>query len=361
MHEESGVLIDIGHPAHVHVFRHVISRLIDEGRSVYVTARRKEVSLDLLKAFGIQYREIGTHKRGLWSKGSHAVARTLELSSYMRRNRIGVALGVHNPYVATGGWIARTPTAVLVDSEPVRYDRLMTFPFATYLLTPRGLRLDLGAKQQRFDGFKELAYLHPRYFRPDPKVLSMLGVSSDERYFLVRFVAWQAEHDVGQSGLNPSQRFRLVRSLEKHGRVFVSSENPLSDDLVQYRLPLPPEFIHHALAFASLLFSESQTMTTEAAILGTPVVQCNTLVGTMSNFSELQERYGLIQATRDVARAVDLAESTASNPATKREARARALRLIAEKIDVAEYLAGVASAILDHRLLPSGGIKSQQV
>ncbi len=354
MHAGDGVLVDIGHPAHVHVFHHVISRLIGEGRSVFVTARRKEVSLELLKAFDIPYKEIGGHKQSLWSKGAHAFSRTLELSRLMRRNEVGVALGVHNPYVATGGSLARIRTAVLVDSEPVRYDRLMTFPFATYLLTPRWLRLDLGRKQQRFDGFKELAYLHPRYFHPDPNVRLMLHLSADEPYFLVRFVAWQAEHDVGQRGLSPSQKLRLVRSLEKHGHVFITSEKPLANELAQYRLQLPPELIHHALAFASLLFSESQTMTTEAAVLGTPVVQCNTLVGTMSNFSELQNRYGLIQATRDVALAMELTESIASNPAAKREAQARAARLINEKIDVAEYLANVADAILDDHSLPSG-------
>ncbi len=354
MHAGDGVLVDIGHPAHVHVFHHVISRLISEGRSVFVTARRKEVSLELLKAFRIPYTEIGGHKQSLWSKGIHALSRTLELSRSMQGNEIGVALGVHNPYVATGGWLARIHTAVLVDSEPVRYDRLVTFPFATYLLTPRGLRLDLGAKQQRFDGFKELAYLHPKYFRPDPNVRSILGLSADEPYFLVRFVAWQAEHDVGQRGLSPSQKLRLVQSLERHGRVFISSEKPLTNDLASYRLRLPPELIHHALAFATLLFSESQTMTTEAAVLGTPVVQCNTLVGTMSNFSELQDRYGLIQATRDVDRAMELTESIASNPSAKREAQARAALLVNEKIDVTEYLAKFVDAILNDSPPPSG-------
>ncbi len=354
MADRKGVLVDIGHPAHVHVFHHVITRLVREGRPVFVTARRKEVSLDLLEAFDIPYQEIGGHGRSLWYKGAQAVTRSLQLRRHMRRNHVGIALGVHNPYVAFGGWIGRVPTAVLVDSEPVRYDRVMTFPFATHLLTPRGFALNLGAKQERFDGFKELAYLHPRYFRPDPNVRSVLGVSSDEPYFLVRLVAWQAEHDVGQRGLSPSEKSQLVRRLEKLGRVFISSEKPLANDLARYQLRLPPELIHHALAFASFLFSESQTMTTEAAVLGTPVVQCNTLVGTMSNFSELQNRYGLIHATRDSTRAMDLAESIAADPATKRAAQAQAARLISEKIDVTEYLTKVVDAILDGQQLPSG-------
>ena len=51
--------------------------------------------------------------------------------------------------------------------------------------------------------------------------------------------------------------------------------------------------MHDALAFATLLISDSQTMTAEAAVLGTPAVRCNTFVGRISYLEELEHRYQL--------------------------------------------------------------------
>jgi predicted glycosyltransferase len=49
------VMVDIGHPAHVHFFRNAIRELEKRGHSVKVTARDKDVALRLLEAYGIPY------------------------------------------------------------------------------------------------------------------------------------------------------------------------------------------------------------------------------------------------------------------------------------------------------------------
>lgn len=356
MSERGGVLIDIGHPAHVHVFKHVRQLLQDRGVRVHVTARQKELSLRLLRAYGVEYEEVGAHRAELASKALHAGTRVRGIARAMRRLHLNVGLGIHNPYVAMAGLASLAKTAILVDSEPVRYDRLLTYPFSSYLLTPRGFERHLGRKHIRFDGFKELAYLHPNYFQPDPRVRSELGVSADEVYFLVRLVAWSAEHDIGQKGLALEQKRQLVAQLQRLGTVFVSSEGALPDDLRRYSIAIPPERMHDALAFASLLVSESQTMTTEAAILGTPVVQTNTLVGTMSNFKELEERYGLLRAFRDGDEAIAAAVELASDPKAKSRAMLRREALLKDKIDVAGFLANVAERLLEGQV-PTDGRK----
>lgn len=49
------VLIDIGHPAHVHYFRNFIHEVTKNGYKIIVVARDKEVSQELLKAYNIEY------------------------------------------------------------------------------------------------------------------------------------------------------------------------------------------------------------------------------------------------------------------------------------------------------------------
>jgi hypothetical protein len=49
------ILIDMGHPAHVHFFKNTIWELEKRGHQVKVTARDKDVTLKLLEAYGIPY------------------------------------------------------------------------------------------------------------------------------------------------------------------------------------------------------------------------------------------------------------------------------------------------------------------
>ena len=47
------ILIDIGHPAHVHYFRNFIGIMQEKGHEFFVTARDKEVSHQLLNIYKI--------------------------------------------------------------------------------------------------------------------------------------------------------------------------------------------------------------------------------------------------------------------------------------------------------------------
>ena len=49
------ILIDMGHPAHVHFFKNAIRSLEERGHSVKITARDKDVTLALLEAYGFDY------------------------------------------------------------------------------------------------------------------------------------------------------------------------------------------------------------------------------------------------------------------------------------------------------------------
>ncbi len=59
------------------------------------------------------------------------------------------------------------------------------------------------------------------------------------------------------------------------------------------RYSIEPWDMHDILAFAKLVISDSQTMTRESAILGTPSIRYNSFVGRLSCFDELENKFGL--------------------------------------------------------------------
>jgi predicted glycosyltransferase len=176
-------------------------------------------------------------------------------------------------------------------------------------------------------------------------------VGCDEPLAIVRLFSWGAVHDRGHSGFTGEARAALLRRLGERARVFVLSEAPLAAEFDRYRLTVGPEKIHHLLHYARLYVGEGATMATEAGLLGTPSVYLSSLVGTMGNFDELAERYGLVYATRSADEAMREAVRLLEDPQSKAAWQEKRRRLLDEKtdvtawmIDLARHVAGGASA-----------------
>ena len=79
----------------------------------------------------------------------------------------------------------------------------------------------MGKKHIRFKGFFELAYLHPNNFKPDISVLDDLGMDINDKYVVIRFVSWNAHHDIGHKGMSLEIKKKLIKELEKHAKIFI--------------------------------------------------------------------------------------------------------------------------------------------
>ena len=62
------ILVDIGHPAHVHFFKIFIRKMEKRGHEVVITARKKEVTFELLNSYGFRYVKLGVNRRSLIAK-----------------------------------------------------------------------------------------------------------------------------------------------------------------------------------------------------------------------------------------------------------------------------------------------------
>ena len=134
-------------------------------------------------------------------------------------------------------------------------------------------------------------YLHPDEFTPDPAVLEALGLKVGEPFFVVRFVAWGASHDIGEHGFSLADKRELLRELSNYGQVLLSVEGDVDPEFQPFVTTFPLEKIHHLLAFATLYIGEGGTMLTEAALSGTPALFVSTLRA--GNWDDLRNNYGL--------------------------------------------------------------------
>jgi predicted glycosyltransferase len=353
------VLIDISHPAHVHFYRHLRQRLIDAGAEVLVLARRKDVTLELLDAFEIPYLTSGGSGHRSWAgQLRELISRDAFLFRHGRSFRPDLVL-TRNP---SGIHAARLLGAVgLFDTDDGRSVGVHYFagaPFAHLITAPDCLAESFGSKERRYPSYKSLAYLHPNVFQPTTDALAGLSLAPGERFSVLRLVAHDASHDRRAAGIDAVARRRIVDLLSKHGRVFVSCEGQVPADVAAHVLPTRPEHLHSVLTAASIVVGDSQTIATEAALLGTPAIRISTWSAVASHLSELEERYGLVEsfAPPEVERALERIEALLSDPGTREHRAASRARMLEDKIDLtAWYYDLVASLDREGSIRPQSG------
>jgi predicted glycosyltransferase len=339
------VLFDVGHPAQVHLFRNAIAELGARGHETFVTSREKEVTVDLLDAYGIAHRPLTTRGDSLPSLVIELLVREIRLLAVARRFKPDVIVSRLGPVPAHVATLVGCRHVAVNDTHiDGRWMRLLyhgiTLPFVDTVCAPESFELSIAARKRRPLDFQELAYLHPDYFEPDPTVLEAHGIDPEERFFVVRVAGWDAYHDVGYAGLSPAALRKLVDLLSEHGRVFISAEDDLPEDLRQYRLPTDPADIHHVLHYADLYVGDSGTMSTEAAVLGTPAIRTNTMVGDDDEpvFRALEQQYGLLRSFVDEDEAIRAVDDLLVAGIDRIDYRKRRDRLIADQPDVTARL-----------------------
>lgn len=289
-------LIFTNTPAHVHLYKHVVDKLLARGHEVLVLARDYGCTVELLEWYDLPYEVYGycaTAKGSLFARLPAHYARAVR-AVYRFDPDLIFGMGGYAAHTAA---LTRTPSVLVLDSESTSLDHSMSIPFARAVLTPDTFRKSLGDDHYVFPGFKECAYLHPDIYEHDRSIRESLGVGSDEPYAIVRLNAFGSHHDVGEGGISQSECRDLIERLADRATVFVSDEghNVSLESVPAEPFSLHPALLHDALAEAELLIADTQTMVTEAALLGTPAIRSNSFVGDsdMGNFLELEDE-GLI-------------------------------------------------------------------
>jgi uncharacterized protein len=341
------VIVEVGHPAHVHMFRHTIREFEAHGHRVCVCSWDKDVTQMLLDAFGLEHHVIGqgrlSNRRCVVQLGFDAMRRLWLIAEEFHPD---VFLSRISPVSGAVSRLLRRPHIAFGDTDVTHLTNLLGARLADVIVTPRCFRSDFGEKHIRVDSYKEMAYLHPKRFRPDASALASERLSVGERFAVVRFIGWGAVHDRKQSGFSTLGKLRLVQELSLHGRVLVSSEIALPSEFDRYLYRGPVHLIHHFLFFASLCVTEGGTMASESAVLGTPSICFNSLRTGVQ--AELQERYGLVinlhHPSDEDTGIREAARLLSDNAARRSQWRARAAELIQDKVDLTQVLVDTVEA-----------------
>ncbi|UCG30859.1 MAG: DUF354 domain-containing protein [candidate division WOR-3 bacterium] len=324
--------------AHFHFFKNVIRELKNTA-DIHVLVRRFKNVERLFEDLDAPYQVVAFQRRSMLRKIFEYLISTMRISYAVRKVRPDMVLGVGSTAGSLASFLFGIPSIMFEDDEVTALQQMTYVPFTSHVLVPERFRRSFGHKEIRMKSFKELAYLHPHRFSASKDLLGTYGIQPGEIYVIVRLNAWDAYHDVGVSGISDGYVKELLSVLSRFAKVLVSTEKDMHDELPA-TLIRNPNHLHFLLAHASLLFTDTQTMATEAAILGTPVVRCNTFVGRydMSNFVELEKEYGLIFNIRDI----DAAKQKALQLLRIRNIREiwaqKRASMLKEKIDITAFL-----------------------
>jgi len=334
------ILIDLQHPAHLHFFRPLVSHLEKQGHQIYITARDKDILVQLAQHLGIPIDVFGKARKGIFHLAMELIFRQWRLHKVIRRFKPHIIMAIAGTFISFPGYLHRIPTYIFYDTEHAVISNLLAYPFATCIYVPQCYRKKIRWNHIRYNGYHEIAYLHPHYFKPDPSVLELVGVKPGEIFTLVRFVSWQAGHDIGLSGLTKQNKIKAIQELSTLGRVFISSEGQLAPELEKYKLNLDITKIHSLMAYAALIFGESATMISEGAVLGVPGVYIDPIGRGYTD--EQENQYGIVynftpkSQLQAIEKAVDILRNYQETPW-----RSIGQRIIAEKIDVTQMLCQV--------------------
>ncbi|WP_406661224.1 DUF354 domain-containing protein [Methanolobus sp. ZRKC3] len=335
------VQIDIGHPAHVHFYKNFVQIMEERGHEIKVTAQKKDITLELLDLIGVDYVYAGQKYNGMLKKAIGTIYRDYLFYKLAKQFKPDIITGVLDMYGAHVAKVVGSKCVTFTDTEGANLIRHLTMPFISEIYTPSCFNINLGKKQVKYTGYKELAYLHPKYFKPDKTVLEELGIKSNEKFIIIRLVSWQASHDINDKGFE--NLADALSILEKYGRILITSELKFEGELEKfkdYEVKISPEKMHSLLSYATMYIGESATMATECAVLGTPSILIST--SRRGYTDELEEKYGLIYNFSDPlkgqSQALNKAIELLSGDNIKNEWTRRRDTMLSEKIDVTSFM-----------------------
>lgn len=331
------------HPAKYQFHKVQINALKAKGHTVDIVINTKDILEDLLKEDGWQYTNIFPKSRKI--KGVHVYIAAFisifltvwRLLKYTRGKKYDVFVGDLLSIVGRlKGVTAFYATDDVLAAVP---EQIVFFKTVKYIIAPEVT--DIGPyknKKIAYRGYKALAHLHPNHFIPDSNKLS--PELREDAYFLIRCTGFGATHDIGKSGISDDILLKIIPILEPFGKILITSERKLPQQLEKYQLKIRKNDITHYIYFAQIFIGDSTTMCTEAAVLGTPAVEFDEYFYEIEQMLEIERKYQLIHCfrTNQDQEFLNKIFSLVQTNDLKKIYKERRDQLLSETIDVSSFL-----------------------
>lgn len=337
------ILFHLGHPAHFHLFKNIITQLNRNGHSNFILIKRKDILVELLETSGLKYYNIlpAGRKDSNLGIGIGQIKQNLKMLFFCLKNKPDILVGT-SVAISHVGKFLRIPSININedDAEVVPLYSKLAYPWANVILSPISCNNSKWEKKSvKYEGYHELAYLHPNNFTPEQQIVEKY-ISIDKPYIILRFAKLNAHHDKGIRGISLTIAKKIISICEPNINVYITSERDLEPELEPYSIKIDPIDMHHVMAFAKMYIGDSQTMAAEAAVLGIPFIRFNDFVDRIGYLNELENKYKLgygipsnepeklYKTLKDLLNIVD----------TKNIYQQRRKKMLADKIDVTKFL-----------------------
>jgi len=336
------ILVYLAHPAQYHFIKNPMAQWKANGHEVKVLIKTKDILENLLKSDGIPYTNIEEHvrKQSKLSILKASLQRTFQIWKIARPFHPDILIST-SASIAQTGWLLRKPAITVLEDDIDVIPNLakLAYPFTRSIVVPDVCKVGKWeTKKIAYLGYMKLAYLHPKRFVPSQDVVAKYGLN--KKYILIRLAQLAAHHDIGIKGLSYTIVNKIIQIAEERGySVYISSEKMLDDALQKYQLKIDNRDIHHLMAYASLLVSDSQSMSVEAAMLGTPSLRYSDFSGRISVLEELEKKYNLTFGipTDSGEKLTTMAQEILSMENPKKIFQARRQVMLDDKIDVTAF------------------------
>lgn len=268
------ILIDVLHVAYWNFYKNAIHLLEDRGIDIRLSVRPRGNLVKIIRFENPQMNivTIGRHQNYLQGKVIDSVKRTYELTQYIRRNKID-AVSSDGFNIGFASKIAGVPSLIHLDDFEYKTTFYLGMISASKVLIPSSIPIN-GNNVIKYNGFKELAYLHPNYFKPSKAVISEIG-TEENNYAYLRVVS-PSSLNYRQNKIEIEKFKKIVTYVKQLGfDVVLSSESEmLSRALRNFCIVLekPLKDYHSILKYAAFTISSGDSVARESCLVGTPSI-----------------------------------------------------------------------------------------
>jgi predicted glycosyltransferase len=268
------ILVDLNHPVDVNFFKNAIKSWTTQHHcqvDITLQPRGKLVPILQSELPGFSFVSMGTFQKSMVRKLLMVAWRFPRFFNYVRRGGYDVVASFGGIGVSHATWLLKKPSVIFDDDIEYGIGFYPYKPFATRLVLPAQIPVT-GRNVVRYRGFKELAYLHPNYFKPNESALQEYGLKPSGYVFVREVSKISGNYAHLQSG----QLASVCAHLNTMGlKVVLSLEDKsLEDQFAPYCVILqePVRDIYSLMHFARLAISSGDTMARESCLTGTPVI-----------------------------------------------------------------------------------------
>lgn len=291
------IVFYFGHPSQYLFLRETMRRLSKfPDYQIHILIKTKDVLEDLLKNDGFDYINILPQVRGnlrlsvAWS----VYTRFFLILPIIRKIKPNLLVGTDATIAQLGKLLNINRITITEDDYAViKMLGNLSYPFTQTILCPQVC--DVGRwnnKKIGYDGYMKLGYLHPNVFQIKDDVIKKYKISS--KFILIRLSRLNAHHDFGIKGIDNLLLNKIIELSNSFDcQVCICSEGVIPYKYQPYKLNIDPSDLHQILAKATILVSDSQSMSLEAALLGVPSLRYSGFAGKISVLEELEHTYQL--------------------------------------------------------------------